>query len=97
MPADNVDVALVIEEQVIIHELHNVPNAFATLIGLLYFLNMGYPKMFEVVQKIFLKILVQKTTAEVHGLKNRLPYGNLVCYVINSIVIYLCVACLTCS
>jgi hypothetical protein len=34
MPADNVDVALVEEEQV--HELHNVPNAFSTLIGLLY-------------------------------------------------------------
>uniref|UniRef100_A0A8C7JWP8 Uncharacterized protein n=1 Tax=Oncorhynchus kisutch TaxID=8019 RepID=A0A8C7JWP8_ONCKI len=84
MPADNVDVALVKEEQVIIHELHNVPNAFATLIGLLCCLNMGYPKMFEVVQKIFLKILVQITTVEVHGLKNRL-------------LIYLCVACLTCS
>lgn len=47
MPADNVDVALVIEEQVIIHELHNVPNAFATLIGL-YCLNMDYPKLFGV-------------------------------------------------
>ncbi|CDQ80591.1 unnamed protein product [Oncorhynchus mykiss] len=60
MLADNVDVALVIEEQVITHELHNVPNAFATLIGLLYCLNMDYPKClrytFEVVQKMLLKI-----------------------------------------
>lgn len=76
MPADNVDVALVIEEQVIIHELHNVPNAFATLIGLLNYLNMDYPKClrntFEVVQKILLKIGAENCTAKVHGLKNRL-------------------------
>uniref|UniRef100_A0A674CKW8 Uncharacterized protein n=1 Tax=Salmo trutta TaxID=8032 RepID=A0A674CKW8_SALTR len=67
MPADNVDV-----------ELHNVPNAFATLIGLLYCLNMDYPKClrytFEVVQRIFLKIGAENCTAKVHGLKNRLLY-----------------------
>uniref|UniRef100_A0A8C7IZY9 Uncharacterized protein n=1 Tax=Oncorhynchus kisutch TaxID=8019 RepID=A0A8C7IZY9_ONCKI len=42
-----------------VHELHNVLNAFATLIELLYCLNMDYPKClrytFEVVQKMFLK------------------------------------------
>uniref|UniRef100_A0A4W5MGH3 Uncharacterized protein n=1 Tax=Hucho hucho TaxID=62062 RepID=A0A4W5MGH3_9TELE len=71
MPADNVDVALVIEEQVIIHELHNVPSTFATLIGLLYCLNMDYPKClryaFEVVQKIFLKIGAENCTAKCMG------------------------------
>uniref|UniRef100_A0A4W5PDB8 Uncharacterized protein n=1 Tax=Hucho hucho TaxID=62062 RepID=A0A4W5PDB8_9TELE len=76
MPADNVDIALVIEEQVIIQELYNVPNAFATLIGLLYCLNMDYPKClrytFKVVQKILLKIGAENCTAKVHGLKNRL-------------------------
>uniref|UniRef100_A0A8C7DHC4 Uncharacterized protein n=1 Tax=Oncorhynchus kisutch TaxID=8019 RepID=A0A8C7DHC4_ONCKI len=76
MPVDNVDVALVIEEQVIIHELHNVPNTFAALIGLLYCLTMDYPNCLmyalEVVQKIFWKIGAENCTAKVHGLKNRL-------------------------
>uniref|UniRef100_A0A8C8CC26 Uncharacterized protein n=1 Tax=Oncorhynchus tshawytscha TaxID=74940 RepID=A0A8C8CC26_ONCTS len=69
IPADNVDVALVIEEQVMIHDLHNVPNTFATLIGLLYCPNMDHPNClrytFEVVQKMFLKIGAENCTAKV--------------------------------
>ncbi|KAJ7992500.1 hypothetical protein DPEC_G00279320 [Dallia pectoralis] len=76
MPADIVDIAILIEEQVVIDELHMFPNAFGTLIGLLYCLNMDYPKCLryniEVVQKLFLKIGHENCTAKVHGLKNRL-------------------------
>uniref|UniRef100_A0A8C7M1E0 Uncharacterized protein n=1 Tax=Oncorhynchus mykiss TaxID=8022 RepID=A0A8C7M1E0_ONCMY len=88
IPADNVDVALVIEEQVIIHELHNVPNAFATLIGLLYCPNMDYPNClrytFEVVQKMFLKIGAENCTficLVIHNAINVLKYTKgLCCY-----------------
>ncbi|CAM4597623.1 unnamed protein product [Leuciscus chuanchicus] len=44
LPKEIIDVALVLEEEIVLHDLKDVPNAFAFLIGLLYALNIDYPK-----------------------------------------------------
>ncbi|XP_039613879.1 uncharacterized protein LOC120532032 [Polypterus senegalus] len=54
------NVAVVIEGQVVIEELVDFTTAFVILVGLLYALNIQYPKelkyTFETVQKVFLNI-----------------------------------------
>ncbi|KAF3837685.1 hypothetical protein F7725_009453, partial [Dissostichus mawsoni] len=60
LPASYNDVALVIEEKIVIRHLGDVPNAFVNLMGLQYMLNLDYPKdlkyTFEVIQSLFMGI-----------------------------------------
>ena len=71
-----VDVAVILEERIILRELRDVPNGFAVLIGLLYCLNIDYPKelkyTFEVIQKVIMDIGGRTCSARVHGLRNKL-------------------------
>lgn len=57
LPAFYNDVDQMIEEEVIICHLSDVPNAFLNLMGLVYALNLDYPKelkfTFEVIQCLF--------------------------------------------
>ena len=54
------DVAIVIEEKIVMRHLDDVPNAFVNLMGLLYMLNLDYLKdlkyTFEVIQRLFMGI-----------------------------------------
>ncbi|KAI4901611.1 hypothetical protein NFI96_007591 [Prochilodus magdalenae] len=58
LPAIYSDVVLVMEEHAVLRKLGDVPNAFMNLMGLLYALNMNYPKdlryTFEVIQRLFM-------------------------------------------
>ncbi|XDV26606.1 hypothetical protein PO909_030262 [Leuciscus waleckii] len=76
LPKEIIDVALVLEEEIVLHDLKDVPNAFAFLIGLLYALNIDYPKdlkyAFEVIQKVIMNIGGDACSSRVHGLRNRL-------------------------
>lgn len=71
-----VDVAVVLEEHVVVRELRDVPNGFAVLMGLLYCLNIDYPKEVkytcEVIQKVIMDIGGSTCSARVHGLRNKL-------------------------
>lgn len=75
-----VDVAVVLEEHIILHDLRDVGNAFATLMGLLYCLNIDYPKglkyTFELIQKVFVGIGSGNCSAKVHGLRNKMLQGQ---------------------
>lgn len=68
-------IALVIEEQIVLDDVSDLPTAFALLFGLIYALNLDYPKdlryTFEVIQKVFMN-LGTKCSARVQALKNRL-------------------------
>ncbi|KAL7883039.1 hypothetical protein SRHO_G00006970 [Serrasalmus rhombeus] len=72
-----VNVAVVLEEEVVMDNLPGYTNAFILLFGLLYALNIEYPKdlkyTFEVVQKVFLH-LGNECTARVQSLKNKLVH-----------------------
>ncbi|KAI4887256.1 hypothetical protein NFI96_021995, partial [Prochilodus magdalenae] len=76
LPAIYSDVVLVVEEHAVLRKLGDVPNAFMNLMGLLYALNMNYPKdlrcTFEVIQHLFMGIGIESCTARVHTLKNKL-------------------------
>ncbi|KAI4872228.1 hypothetical protein NFI96_009479, partial [Prochilodus magdalenae] len=70
-----VNVAVVLEEEVVMENLPDYTNAFILLFGLLYALNLEYSKdlkyTFEVVQKVFLH-LGDECTVRVQSLKNKL-------------------------
>ena len=54
------DVVLVIEEEVVMRHLSEVPNTFLNLMVLVYALNLDYPKKFkftfEVIQRLFIGV-----------------------------------------
>ncbi|XP_056123949.1 uncharacterized protein LOC130102080 [Rhinichthys klamathensis goyatoka] len=70
-----VNVAVVLEEEVVMDNLGYFTNALMMLFGLLYAVNMEYPKdlryTFEAVQKIILN-LGKEYTARIQSLKNKL-------------------------
>lgn len=73
---DRTDTSVILEEQIVLRDLKDLPNAFAMLVGLLFALNIDYPKelryTFEVVQKVLMNIGGGQCSARVHGLRNTL-------------------------
>lgn len=73
---DLLDMSVVLEDQIILHDIKDFSKAVAMLMGLLYVLNINYPKelryTFEVIQKVLMNIGADHCSARVHGLKNRL-------------------------
>lgn len=67
--------ALIIEEQIVLGDLPDLPNAMALLFGLIYALNMKYPKelkyMFETIQKVFMR-LDAKLSARVQSFRKKM-------------------------
>ena len=74
-PQSVVNVAVVVEEEIVLQDLPDLPTAFAYLFGLIYALNLTYPKdlrhTFETVQKVFME-LGTDLSARVRSLKNKL-------------------------
>lgn len=72
---DPASATIMIEGTEVIEGL-NVPRACALLMGLIYALNLSYPRelkyTFEAFQKVFLKLDGQKTTPKVTSLKQKL-------------------------
>ncbi|GAA6102815.1 uncharacterized protein LOC113664096 [Tachysurus ichikawai] len=66
---------IILEETVVMEDLPDFPTAFMVFFGLLYMLNIEYPKglkyTFEAVQNIFVE-LGEKCTNRVQSLKNKL-------------------------
>ncbi|CAL9688545.1 unnamed protein product [Knipowitschia caucasica] len=66
---------VVLEEQIVIDEVSDLPTAVALLFGLVYALNMAYPKelkyTFETIQKLFM-CLDTKCSARVQTFKNKM-------------------------
>lgn len=74
-PQSVVSVSVVVEEEIVLQELPDLPTAFAYLFGLIYALNLKYPKdlryTFETVQKVFME-LGTDVSARVRSLNNKL-------------------------
>uniref|UniRef100_A0A3P8PJX4 Uncharacterized protein n=1 Tax=Astatotilapia calliptera TaxID=8154 RepID=A0A3P8PJX4_ASTCA len=66
------DIVIVIEGVEVLHELTSVASACALLLGLIYALNLAYPKpfrfTFEVLQKIFMQLDQHKMSPKVQNL-----------------------------
>uniref|UniRef100_A0A3B1IYE8 Uncharacterized protein n=1 Tax=Astyanax mexicanus TaxID=7994 RepID=A0A3B1IYE8_ASTMX len=72
---DVTNIAIILEEAVVLRDIADLPTAFAYLFGLLYSINMEYPKelkyTFEAMQKIFMD-LGGSCSARVQSLKIKL-------------------------
>lgn len=70
------DIGIVIEGVKVLHELTSVASAYALLLGLIYALNLAYPKSFrftfEVLQKIVMQLDQHKMSSKVHNLYSKL-------------------------
>ena len=74
-PATVINVAVVVEEDIVLQDLPDLPTAFVYLFGLIYALNLRYPKelryTFETIQKVFME-LGTDLSARVRSFKNKL-------------------------
>ncbi len=70
------DVGVVLEGVAALEGLGNVANGVALLVGLIYALNLSYPKefryTFELLQKVFLELDGHKLSTKVQALKTKL-------------------------
>ena len=75
-PSEIFNVAAVVEETIVLHNLKDVTCGFAMLMGIVYCLNLEYPQAmkysFEFLQKVVMKIKPEQASARVHGLRNKL-------------------------
>ncbi|MGH0124417.1 UNVERIFIED_CONTAM: hypothetical protein FKN15_073242 [Acipenser sinensis] len=71
-----VDVGIAIEGAEVLSGISTVAQACTFLMGLIYTLNLSYPKeliyTFEVFQKVFFELNVEKTTSKVQSLSRKL-------------------------
>ena len=73
---DLLDISVVLEQQIVLHDINDYSHAVVMLMGLLYALNIDYPKelqyTFEVIQKVLMNIGGEHCSVKVHGMRNRL-------------------------
>ncbi|KAK1900083.1 UPF0234 protein [Dissostichus eleginoides] len=72
-PQQIFNVAVVVEETIVLHNLKDVACGLAMLLGIMYSLNLQYPLemkySFEFLQRVVMKIQSDQASAKVHGLK----------------------------
>lgn len=70
------DIGIVIEGMAVLNNLTSVASALVLLLGLIYALNLAYPRClhftFEVFQKVFMELDQHKMSAKVQSLYGRL-------------------------
>ena len=75
-PHEVFNVAVVVEETIVLHNIKDVPSSFAMLVGIIYCVNLEYPEAmkysFEFLQRVVMKIKPDQASARVHGLRNRI-------------------------
>lgn len=75
-PMQVFNVAVVVEETIILPAIRDVATGFAMLMGTIYCLNLEYPSemkySFEFMQRAIMKIIPDHCSARIHGLRNKL-------------------------
>ncbi|KAI4830301.1 hypothetical protein KUCAC02_001941, partial [Chaenocephalus aceratus] len=81
LPKNIADVAVILEGRIVLRKLRDLPTGFAVLMGILYSLNIDYPKglkdTFEVIQKVIMDIGGGTCSARAHGLRNKWLQGTI--------------------
>ncbi|MEQ2219673.1 hypothetical protein XENOCAPTIV_021743, partial [Xenoophorus captivus] len=76
IPREVFDVAVVVEETIVLHNIKDVVVAFSLLMGVIYCMNLEYPYAikytFEFLQRVVMKIKPDQASARVHGLRNKI-------------------------
>lgn len=73
------DIGIYVEEEIILDNIGSVAQACAMMLGVIYVLNMAYPKelkySYEFIQKVLLKMDGERLSPKVLGLKNKIIAG----------------------
>ncbi|KAF6730387.1 hypothetical protein FQA47_022563 [Oryzias melastigma] len=73
---DPEDVGIIIEGVIILQDLHDNATAFHLLFGLMYVLNLSYPRelryIFEFCQKVLMELDAKKVSNKIQVLKQKL-------------------------
>uniref|UniRef100_A0AAV2KHP7 Uncharacterized protein n=1 Tax=Knipowitschia caucasica TaxID=637954 RepID=A0AAV2KHP7_KNICA len=81
VPHQVFDVAVVVEESIVIHHEKSVACGVAMLMGIIYAVNLEYPSAmkytFEFLQKVVMKIKPEQASARIHGLRNKILKYNM--------------------
>uniref|UniRef100_A0A3P9N2L7 Uncharacterized protein n=1 Tax=Poecilia reticulata TaxID=8081 RepID=A0A3P9N2L7_POERE len=76
IPHEVFDMAVVVEETIVLHNIKDVTLGFATLMGVIYCVNLKYPDdmkySFEFLQRVVMKIKPDQASARLHGLRNKI-------------------------
>uniref|UniRef100_A0A3B5QXH1 Uncharacterized protein n=1 Tax=Xiphophorus maculatus TaxID=8083 RepID=A0A3B5QXH1_XIPMA len=76
IPHEVFDVAVVVEETIVLHNIKDVTLGFAMLMGVIYCINLKYTNdmkySFEFLQRVVMKIRPDQASARVHGLRNKI-------------------------
>ncbi|KAG5271939.1 hypothetical protein AALO_G00185890 [Alosa alosa] len=71
-----INTAIILEETVVLQDIKDVPSAFTYLMGLVYAIDMQYPKnlkyTFEVIQKVFLNLGATSCSARTLSFRNKM-------------------------
>ena len=75
-PKEVFNIAVVVEEKIVLHNIKDVAWSYAMLMGVIYCVNLEYPEAmkysFEFLQRVVMKIKPDQASARVHGLRNRI-------------------------
>lgn len=70
------DIGIYVEGEVILENIGSVVQACAMMLGVIYVLNMAYPKelkyFYEFIQKVLLQMDGERLSPKVLGLKNKI-------------------------
>ncbi|GLD68511.1 uncharacterized protein AKAME5_001982400 [Lates japonicus] len=79
-PLEIFNMAVVVEETIVLHDIRDVPTGFAMLMGTIHCLNLEYPHAmkysFEFLQRVIMKIKSHQCSARIHGLRSKLLRGS---------------------
>lgn len=74
------DIGIVIEGETVLNELNSVTSACALLLGLIYVLNLAYPKSlrytFEFFQKVLMELDVQKMSPKLNAIYGKMKSAD---------------------
>ena len=69
-PEEVIDIAVTLEEEIVLQGLHDMPNAVATVMGCCTYLTLTMKYTFESIQCVLIGLGSNACSAKVHGLKN---------------------------
>ena len=76
IPHNIFSIAVVVEETIVLHNLKDIAQGFAMLMGVIYCVNLEYPDAmkysFEFIQRVVMKVKAEQASARIHGLRNRI-------------------------
>lgn len=73
IPHEVFDVAIVVEETIVLHNMKDVAESFVMLMGVIYCVDLKYPEAMKYTFE-FQSIIIKpdQASARVHGLRNRI-------------------------